>query len=62
VETKKIEIKVIIWLYKLSVFANIGTRSSILNRTNAANSIVLVDFLIDTKGIAGTRWILYILR
>ena len=52
---KKIEIKVTIWLYKLSVFANIGTRGSILNWTNAANSIVLIDFLIDTKEIAGTR-------
>jgi hypothetical protein len=39
----------------MSVFANIGVRGSILNWTNAANSIVLVDFLIDMKGNAGTR-------
>ena len=42
-------------VYKVSVLANIGTCGRILNWTDAAKSVVLVDFLIDTKGNAGTH-------
>jgi hypothetical protein len=51
VEMKNFEIKVTYWMcIKISVFINISKRGRILNGTNAANSSVLFDLLIDKKG------------